>query len=381
MQVIRRPIPGALRAPLSRAHGNDGAPGLANRQRYVKRLFAINASNGINQYTCVMDLSSRDLRLVTTIDRYRHFGRSADALGISQPALSRALKSLESRLGEALFIRSRAGVETTDLGRLIADRARGLLAEISDLERDIELARQDGVGELTVAVGHFPAEISVAPAVRDVLAGRPRLKLTLRSQDWVGIKESLLSREIDLAFCETSGVESDDRFRIRPVGNHPVFFFTRKGHPLARRASLGIGDMFDYPWAAPVIPWRAASSFPLDSPDVAAGVLDPERRVFLPRVMITSLQLAKNIVVGSDSLAFGMLTQIRDEIDAGQLELVRFHAPWMYLHYGFVWLTKRTMSTEAEEFVTRIEAAEARLRASEEILRRRYWGDRPLDGE
>ncbi len=328
-----------------------------------------------------MNISSRDLRLVTAIDRYRHFGRSAEALGISQPALSRALKTLESRLGEALFLRSRAGVETTDFGQLIVDRARGLLAEMSDLERDIELARKEGVGELAVAVGHFPAEISVAPAVRDVLAGRPRLKLTLRSQDWIGIKELLLSREIDLAFCETSAVESDDRFRFRPVGNHPVFFFARKGHPLARRASLSIEDMFGYPWAAPVIPWRAARSFPLDDPDVAAGTLDTERRVFLPRVLITSLQLAKNIVDGSDSLAFGMLTQIRDEIDAGQLELVRFHAPWMYLRYGFVWLKTRTMSADAEHFVTRIEAAEARLRAGEKALRRRYWGDRPLGGE
>ncbi len=92
-----------------------------------------------------MNISSRDLRLVTAIDRYRHFGRSADALGISQPALSRALKTLELRLGETLFTRGRAGVETTDFGRLIADRARFLLAEMSDLERDIELARKEGV--------------------------------------------------------------------------------------------------------------------------------------------------------------------------------------------------------------------------------------------
>lgn len=328
-----------------------------------------------------MEISSRDLRLVAMIDHHRHFGRAAEALGISQPALSRSLKALEQRVGETLFLRGRAGVETTDFGRLVADRADGLLTELADLQRDIDIARGQGAGSLSVAVGHFPAELSVATAVGAVLAARPKLTLTLRSQDWLAILRALKARQVDLALCETSEVEEDSQFEVRPVGHHPVYFFTRAGHPLTRAEDPAIGELLDYPWAAPMIPWRAASRFPLKDDDLPAGSLEPARRVFVPRVLITSLQLAKNIVIRSDCVALGLLSQLEDELESGELELVRFHQDWMYLHYGFIWLARRRLGSAAKDFIRQVGTTEARLRTREEALKSRYWGSRPLGAD
>jgi DNA-binding transcriptional LysR family regulator len=328
-----------------------------------------------------MEISSRDLRLVAMIEHHRHFGRAAEALGVSQPALSRSLKALENRVGETLFLRGRGGVEPTDFGRLVADRADGLLTELADLERDIDVARSQGAGTLSVAVGHFPAELSVATAVGAVLAARPKLTLTLRSQDWQAIRRALKTRQVDLALCETSEVEDDPQFEVRPVGHHPVYFFARAGHPLTRAENPPIDELLDYPWAAPMIPWRAASRFPLQGGDLTAGSLEPVRRVFVPRVLITSLQLAKNIVIRSDCVALGLLSQLVDELETGDLELVRFHQDWMYLHYGFIWLARRSLSPAAGEFIDQVDATEARLRAREKALKSRYWGSRPLGAD
>ena len=315
------------------------------------------------------------------IEQHRHFGRAAEALGISQPALSRSLKALENRVGESLFLRGRAGVETTVFGRLLADRADGLLTELADLERDIDFARRQGAGALSVAVGHYPAELSIAEAVGAVLAARPKLRLTLRSQDWPAILRALKMRQVELALCETSEVEQDPQFEVLPVGHHPVYFFTRAGHPLTRAQSLAIGDLLDYPWAAPMIPWRAASRFPLQGGDLPAGSLEPARRVFVPRVLITSLQLAKNIVIRSDCVALGLLSQLVDELESGELELVRFHQDWMYLRYGFISLTRRRLGSAATEFIDQVGKTEARLRTREQALKGRYWGSRPLGAD
>jgi DNA-binding transcriptional LysR family regulator len=328
-----------------------------------------------------MEISSRDLRLVAMIEHHRHFGRAAEALGISQPALSRSLKALERRVGETLFLRGRAGVETTDFGRLLADRADGLLTELADLERDIDIARRQGAGSLSVAVGHFPAELSVATAVGAVLAARPKLTLTLRSQDWLAILRALKTRQVDLALCETSEVEEDSQYEVRPVGHHPVYFFTRAGHPLTRTESPGLEELLEFPWAAPMIPWRAASRFPLEGTELPAGSLEPARRVFVPRVLITSLQLAKNVVIRSDCVALGLLSQLVDELESGELELVRLHQDWMYLRYGFIWLARRRISPAATEFIDHVGRTEARLRAREKALKAEYWGSRPLGAD
>ena len=52
-----------------------------------------------------MDISLRSLRHVLMLARTRHFGRAAEELGISQPALTRSIQSLESELGVVLFDR------------------------------------------------------------------------------------------------------------------------------------------------------------------------------------------------------------------------------------------------------------------------------------
>ncbi len=326
-----------------------------------------------------MELTSRDLRLVAAIDRHRHFGRAADALNISQPALSRALKSLEERLGESLFLRSRAGVDPTDVGQLVADRGGRLLADLTDLQQAVARAREGGLGELSVAVGHYPAELSVAEAVGQLLQSRPRLNFSLRTYEWVAIASSLTRREVDLAFCETSPFEDDPKFHVTPVGSHPLFFFARGNHPLAKKRRVRLDDLFGFPWAAPVIPWRAAAAFQGTGDDCPAGSLDFGRRLFIPRVAATSMYLAKRIVENSDCLALSTLSQLDDGLGRGNLSLLGFHAGWMHLQYGFVRLANRAPSRAGRDFMTFIDDAEKGLRKREAALSARYWGSRPLD--
>lgn len=61
-------------------------------------------------------MNLRDLEYVTAVDRYRNFGRAAEACHVSQSALSSQVKKLEDRLGVELFARTNNGVLTTDAG-------------------------------------------------------------------------------------------------------------------------------------------------------------------------------------------------------------------------------------------------------------------------
>ena len=72
---------------------------------------------------------------------------------MTQPALSRSIAGLEAALGEQLFNRARQGVEPTSFGEVLLARARSLLDEATELERDFRLLRGLDIGELRVGAG------------------------------------------------------------------------------------------------------------------------------------------------------------------------------------------------------------------------------------
>lgn len=86
------------------------------------------------------EISLRDLEYVLAVARYRNFSQAAEACAVSQPALSKQIKSVESTLGMAIFERSKRQVLLTDNGQRIAKQAQTVLDEAEKLVR---IAREE----------------------------------------------------------------------------------------------------------------------------------------------------------------------------------------------------------------------------------------------
>src|ERR671937_1463729 len=86
----------------------------------------------------------RQLRYFMAVAERLHFGRAAEALHISQPPLSRAIRALEEDLGVPLFARTRRRVELTPQGTRLLEEARRVTAQ---LERTVHDLRAMGTGE------------------------------------------------------------------------------------------------------------------------------------------------------------------------------------------------------------------------------------------
>lgn len=92
------------------------------------------------------------LEMVLALARERHFGRAAEALGISQPSLSAALRSLEDALGTTIVNRSSRFQGFTPEGERVLDWARRIVADAEAMRQEIRAARHDLAGPLRIAV-------------------------------------------------------------------------------------------------------------------------------------------------------------------------------------------------------------------------------------
>ena len=90
------------------------------------------------------------LRSVVALAEYRHFGRAAESIGLTQSALSQSIRKVEDLYGVPLFERRNRQVALTTYGDLVYQTASQTLDAMSNVEREIRLLRNLETGHLVV---------------------------------------------------------------------------------------------------------------------------------------------------------------------------------------------------------------------------------------
>jgi DNA-binding transcriptional LysR family regulator len=303
--------------------------------------------------------SVRQFELVKALATYRHFGRAAAALGVSQPALTRSLKHLEDVLGVPLF--DRQGVTPTVFGELMLNRGEGVIKGFADFTREIDLAKGLEIGELSVSAGPYPAEISGQRAIGMLSAQHPQLFVELKLFNWTKIVNQVLRERIDLGFADLSEAAEHPELQTEPIRSSQLNFFCAATHPLAGRNSLTLENLCEFPWVGPTITDRMRRFLP--EGDLPCGVFDAVKNRFLPRILIGNFTAAKHIVLAGQGIGAALPFQLKREIDDGECVLLPIELPWLSLKYGFISKRGRTHSPAAKAFMDNVRQIEKALPA------------------
>lgn len=158
-------------------------------------------------------MNLRELEYLVAVDEERHFNRAAARCFVSQPTLSGQLKKLEQELGVLLVERTSRQVVMTEVGRVIADKARGVLAQVKDIREVAEAFHDPMTGELRV--GLIP---TVAPYLLPIIMpplkkAYPGLKLWLHEYQTAVLLEKLHRAELDLLLLALP-VDTDEFDRL-----------------------------------------------------------------------------------------------------------------------------------------------------------------------
>jgi DNA-binding transcriptional LysR family regulator len=170
-----------------------------------------------------------------------HFGRAAEALYISQPALSRQIRQLEHELGVPLFARRSRDVALTRAGEQLARDAPYLLAAT---EAAASNARRAGRGDRSLKLG-FMLGTDLEPTLRAFAEEHPDVDVEVKRIRWWNQADELLNGAVDVAFVRLP--IASEGLQVLPLYTEPLSVALPAAHPLATRSALSIADVADEP--------------------------------------------------------------------------------------------------------------------------------------
>ncbi|MFD1937953.1 LysR family transcriptional regulator [Nonomuraea mangrovi] len=188
-------------------------------------------------------LDTWSLRVLLEVGRRGSFSGAAEALSMTQPAVSRQIATLERRTGVTLFHRRPRGVQPTEAGLAAIEQAEAVLNGMSLFETRLRAFTTAEAG--TVRVAAFPSAATrfVPESFRRFAAARPAVELSLT----VG-GEGLMEGAIDVDLRTSWDAAPEPGLEVLDLFEDELLVALPAEHPLAAAERVRLADLADEPW-------------------------------------------------------------------------------------------------------------------------------------
>lgn len=217
-----------------------------------------------------------------------HFGRAAARLHMTQPPLSRLIRSLERELGAELFVRNPRAVELTAVGTALVDPARELVMQAERIEDLVRRVQRGEEGRVRLGFSGSSVASVVSGLVQKVRSERPLLTLELQGAQLShrGL-ERVRAGELDAIIGRWDSLPSDVSSLV--LAEEGLLVAMPRGHRLAEAESVAISELADEPWV--VLPGSSGAT--LADRLHLLGV----RGGFVPRIVETAFDSATQLLL------------------------------------------------------------------------------------
>jgi DNA-binding transcriptional LysR family regulator len=189
----------------------------------------------------------RDIEYFAVLAEHGHVGRAAEALGLSQPALSLSLRRLELAMKTTLVKRTPKGVELTATGTALMRSVQRLRLAREDVLREVADLSQGKSGLLRVGAHPGVVSFPLAPACAELLKVATDLELEVMPMNF-RLMPALRSGELDLIVHDAAAPQAD--LVQEHLFDDPFVYFVAANHHLARRKQVTIEDLAQERWTS-----------------------------------------------------------------------------------------------------------------------------------
>lgn len=191
------------------------------------------------------------LRHLISLAESGSFSKSAQAMYITQPALSRSIRALEDELGIPLFDRVGRRSELTSFGREVVERARHLVFEAGDLRDSGRQMREGQGGALRIGMGSGPGAMLMTPLLMRIATKHPKVRVVVARGGTELLTQALRARTLDALVVDARSLLPAVDLQVSELCEMRGVFMCRRGHPLT--------------WLRKGVPFDAVRRYPIAS--------------------------------------------------------------------------------------------------------------------
>lgn len=295
----------------------------------------------------------RQLQHFLAVVDHGGFRRAAEAVHLTQPALTKSIQNLEEVFGTQLLDRRPRAVIPTPFGEIVIERAQKILGDLNQMKREVDLLKGFESGMLMVGCDPYVAKSVMAPALSNLVALHPKLRYEVEVLGWSKLRKRLLNRQIDLHVGAPPDIYGTEVLTIIEFLLPPLTYFCRAGHPLAGKKRVLPEEALAFP--------RIGIEPPPAWTRMYAKLIgydpDSDEALHFRFAKSNDWETLKTIVSMTDSISAGPREVIQDDLDAGILKELNLNValPALERLSTVVHLRDRVLPPAAKALVNEIE--------------------------
>ena len=190
-------------------------------------------------------MTLQQLRYIIAIDDHRHFGKAAEACGLTQSTISLMVKKLEEELDVRLFDREAYPVTPTEMGRKVIDKAKVVLYHVEQIAEMTCSEKAMLTGPMKIALISTVAPVLVPGLFKYIGQTYPSLSLQTEEMLTETIKDKLRKAEVDMGIL-VGPVQEADLLEI-PLYHERFLAYVSPNHPAYAQESIRMASILEQP--------------------------------------------------------------------------------------------------------------------------------------
>jgi LysR family transcriptional regulator, transcriptional activator of the cysJI operon len=186
------------------------------------------------------------LLVFVTVAEKQNFSRAAEALHMTQPAVSQYIQTLERTMGTKLLDRSNKFVRLNKAGQIVYHHAIEILGLYTKMQRLVDDLTTKASGVLSIGASYTFGEYVLPHIIARLREQYPLIKPAITIGNTQEIEELVMSNQIDLGIVE--GEMKQERLQIEAIAEDFMFIIVAAHHPLAKKKNPTISDLHEETW-------------------------------------------------------------------------------------------------------------------------------------
>ncbi|UDF36957.1 UNVERIFIED_ORG: LysR family transcriptional regulator [Shinella sp. XGS7] len=290
------------------------------------------------------NLKLRHLQLLVALDQFRHLGRAAEFLALTQPAVSKTLAEIERLFGLDLFVRSTRGTEPTAYGSAVVRFARSVLADYERTRDEIAAVASGAAGRTSVGAMVVAVPVLLARAMERLKARSAQTTVAVEEGDLTRLLPRLRVGELDLFIGRLEPGYAAPDLEMEALYEEPMCVVAPAGHALARKTRPQWDHLAQAAWVMPP-PW-ASSRIKLHQQFYRHGVNPP-----VDIVESASFLVTLNTMQQRGALGFWARSVARHYEALGLVKIVRIPVAIELPPVGIITMRGRLRTPASEQLI------------------------------